>query len=297
MFICLLVLPDEKHDRTIGIKCCQMKSMTGLLELSLPDEKHDRTIGIKTFGIKCCQTKSTTGQLELREVLTDEKHDRTIGIKCCQTKRLLELKTIKCCRTKSTTRLLELRTIKCCQTKSTTGLLELSFIAPVLFAYRNRKHNSSKVKLFYLTYGREARLPTDEPNEKEDESRIDQLLIELPNMRLKVKNKIEKLQKKQKDYYDKRNSKRKIYQIGDKILKYNAAKEKQWSGKLEEKWIGPYYIHKIMMNGSYKIKELNGQVLKTPINENLLKKYYDRENFEPMVIICEDTNFPGEDSL
>ncbi|GES96010.1 hypothetical protein GLOIN_2v1884393 [Rhizophagus clarus] len=92
------VLPDEKHDRTIGIKCCQTKSTTGLLELSvagrkarpdfwnydkgglewlLPDEKHDQTIGIK-----------------VREVLPDEKHDWTIGIKYCQTKSttgLLEL--------------------------------------------------------------------------------------------------------------------------------------------------------------------------------------------------------------
>ncbi|GBB98573.1 hypothetical protein RclHR1_32680001 [Rhizophagus clarus] len=144
---------------------------------------------------------------------------------------------------------------------------------------------------------REVRLPTDEPNKKKDESRIDQLLIELPNMKLKAKSKIEESQKKQKDYYDKRNSKRETYQIRDKVLKYNAAKEKQWSGKLEEKWIGSYYIHEILMNGFYKIKELNGRVLKTPINGNLLKKYYDRENFEPMVIICKDTNFSEEDSL
>jgi hypothetical protein len=26
------------------------------------------------------------------------------------------------------------------------------------------------------------------------------------------------------------------FEIGDKVLYYNAAKEKQWSGKLEEKW-------------------------------------------------------------
>ncbi|GES94765.1 hypothetical protein RCL_jg19000.t1 [Rhizophagus clarus] len=42
--------------------------------------------------------------------------------------RLLELRTIKCCQTKSTTRLLELRTIKCCQTKSMTGFLGLRTI-------------------------------------------------------------------------------------------------------------------------------------------------------------------------
>ncbi|GBC09176.1 hypothetical protein RclHR1_08660007 [Rhizophagus clarus] len=67
------MLPDEKHDRTFGIKCCQTKV--------LPDEKHDRTFGIK-----------------VREMLPDERYDWTFGIKCCQTKsttRLLELSVIK----------------------------------------------------------------------------------------------------------------------------------------------------------------------------------------------------------
>ncbi|GBB83288.1 hypothetical protein RclHR1_10010001, partial [Rhizophagus clarus] len=67
------MLPDERHDRTFGIKCYRMKGTIGLLEL-----RHDRTFGIK-----------------VREVLPDEKHDQTFGIKCCRTKgmtRLLELK-------------------------------------------------------------------------------------------------------------------------------------------------------------------------------------------------------------
>jgi transposase InsO family protein len=34
-------------------------------------------------------------------------------------------------------------------------------IALVLFAYRNKRQESTKIKPFYLTYGREARLPTD----------------------------------------------------------------------------------------------------------------------------------------
>ncbi|GBB90056.1 hypothetical protein RclHR1_16920006 [Rhizophagus clarus] len=45
------VLPDEKHDWTFGIKVRE-------------DEKHDQTFGIKTLGIKCCQMKNMTGLLE-----------------------------------------------------------------------------------------------------------------------------------------------------------------------------------------------------------------------------------------
>jgi hypothetical protein len=42
------------------------------------------------------------------------------------------------------------------------------------------------------------------------------------------------------------------------------------------------------LNGSYKIKELSGKkkkILKRPVNGELLKKYNNRENFEPMVVI------------
>jgi hypothetical protein len=30
---------------------------------------------------------------------------------------------------------------------------------------------------------------------------------------------------------------------------------------------------------------LNGKIMKTPVNGELLKKYNDRENFEPMVVV------------
>ena len=66
---------------------------------------------------------------------------------------------------------------------------------------------------------------------------------------------------------------------------YHAAKEKQWSGKLEPKWKGPYYIHQILWNGAYKIREMNGKVLQTPVNGDLLKQYHDRQNWEPQIVI------------
>jgi hypothetical protein len=76
----------------------------------------------------------------------------------------------------------------------------------------------------------------------------------------KPKEEIIKNQDKQKKYHDKKNKKKEIFKIGDKVLYYNAAKEKQWSEKLEEKFKGPYYIHEELLNGSYyKIKELNGK--------------------------------------
>ena len=49
--------------------------------------------------------------------------------------------------------------------------------------------------------------------------------------------------------------------------------ENQLSRKLEDKWLGPYYIHDILGNGSYKICKGNGTVLIKFIHGNHLKLY------------------------
>src|SRR5215469_16625223 len=134
-------------------------------------------------------------------------------------------------------------------------------------------------------YGREERLTMDQEQEILMNDRIKELLEKLPEARNKTRIEIEKSQAKQKKYHDDKIKIKENYKIGDKVLYYNAAKEKQWSGKLEEKWKGPYFIHEILLNGSYKIKELDGRILKTPVNGELLKKYNSRESWEPYVVI------------
>jgi hypothetical protein len=64
-------------------------------------------------------------------------------------------------------------------------------IAPVLFAYRNKRQESTKIKPFYLTYGREARLPTDtmDNNLYNQDQRTTQLFDDLPRIRIKQKKK------------------------------------------------------------------------------------------------------------
>ncbi|EXX56293.1 hypothetical protein RirG_217970 [Rhizophagus irregularis DAOM 197198w] len=115
--------------------------------------------------------------------------------------------------------------------------------------------------------------------------RINSLIEELPSIRNQAKENIEKSQEKQKLYHNKKNKIKKKFQIGDKVLYYDAAKEKQWSGKLEEKWKGPYYIHKKVSKGSYRIKTMEERIQKTPVNGELLKEYIDRSNFEVIIRI------------
>ena len=65
------------------------------------------------------------------------------------------------------------------------------------------------------------------------------------------------------------------FTIGDKVLYFKAAQDQTHSGKLNPKWKGPYYIHDILLNGAYKLRNLEGGILAVPVNGNLLKQYFE----------------------
>ncbi|GBC21546.2 DDE-type integrase/transposase/recombinase [Rhizophagus irregularis DAOM 181602=DAOM 197198] len=156
----------------------------------------------------------------------------------------------------------------------------------VLFAYRTKRNDSTKMEPGYLIYGRQMKTLLDlEDKEITMAERVNELIEGLPNIRNQAKENVRKSQEKQKSYHDKKNRIKQKLQIGDKVLYYDAAKEKQWSGKLEEKWKGPYYVHEIISKGSYRIKTMEGKILKTPVNGELLKEYIDRTNFEVIIRI------------
>ena len=165
-----------------------------------------------------------------------------------------------------------------------------TFIAPALFAYRTSKHSTTKIEPFYLMYGRNAKLPIDNQGESPSTviDRIHQLVENVPQIRAQTQEQIKKAQNRQKNLHDNKLKKPVKYQIGEKVLYYNAAKEKQWSGKLDPKWKGHYYIHSVLINGSYKLRNMDGQVLLTPVNGNLLKLYYDRQNWKSQLTIIDD---------
>ena len=107
-------------------------------------------------------------------------------------------------------------------------------ITPVLFAYRTSKNATTKMTPFYLTYGREAKLPVD--NLSNDigniQTHLASLIDEVPIKRETTRQQIADQQMKQKDYHDKQLKNPIVFQVGDKVLKYKAKKDKQWSGKL-----------------------------------------------------------------
>ena len=143
------------------------------------------------------------------------------------------------------------------------------FIYPALMAYRTTKHATTGVTPFLLVYGREAVLPIDEPYDLRMRDRMMQIVEEVPHIREEARHMIRHAQQCMIENDPK---KEKLFYIGEEVLYHNAAKEKYYSGKLEEKWKGPYTINAILLNGSYKIADQYG-VLRTLVNSDHLKRY------------------------
>src|SRR6185295_14660 len=158
----------------------------------------------------------------------------------------------------------------------------------VLFVYRTAKQVTTKIEPFYLVYGRTAQFPTKEGIEYTEEnllSRLYTLVDILPEERGKTQIRIRKQQQKQKEYHDRKIIKPIEYEIGDKVLVYDAAKHTSHTGKLDPKWKGPYYIHDHLRKGVYKLRTLEGKVALAPINGTLLRPYIERNNWVPQVTI------------
>jgi hypothetical protein len=94
-----------------------------------------------------------------------------------------------------------------------------------------------------------------------------------------------KSQKKQKERHDRKVKPTRKFKIGDKVLMYNAARDKHFTGKPRPKWKGPLYILDILPHDVFKLRTMEGKVLAAPINLFLLKPYYDRTNWEPIIRI------------
>jgi hypothetical protein len=166
-------------------------------------------------------------------------------------------------------------------------------LSAALFAYRTNKQNTTKFTPFYLIYGRDVILPIDDLTTSQDEDNQHQNLMKrtyeiidtLEDVRREALNNIEQSQSKQKERFDSKLKKKKSFNIGDKVLLKDSAKEKQWSGKLDPKWKGPYYIHKIIGQGAYQLRTIDGQILKVPSNIINLKSYNDRSEWEPKIYL------------
>ena len=82
-------------------------------------------------------------------------------------------------------------------------------------------------------------------------------------------------------HYKSTNNKLKI---GDKVLLHRTDLQNNLSAKLMEKWIGPFYIHNVLPNNVYKLRNMDGKIIKGVIHGNRLKLFHE-QILEPLVII------------
>ena len=152
------------------------------------------------------------------------------------------------------------------------------YIASTLFAYRTTKHSTTKMKPFFLVYGRSARLPMDSeqlPDSSVTHDRLVELIDHLPQGQMKAKNQVSQSQSKQKERHDENIKQSNQFKIGNKVLYFNVTLDQSHSGKFNPKWRGPFIVQQVLPHGAYKLQTLDGQSLPTPINGNLLKMYHE----------------------
>jgi hypothetical protein len=164
-----------------------------------------------------------------------------------------------------------------------------SYIQPVLWAYRVKELRITKQTPYKLVYGLEPKLAMDESFYRENDSfkgksivdRLLEITDKVPQLRIASKRAIEKAQKQIDEKFQGKVTQ---FQKGDLVLYYDKAKAMRHDTKLENKWQGPYVVEEALDKGAYKLS-IDGKMMKTTINGNLLKPFYGRSAWEPIVQI------------
>ena len=165
------------------------------------------------------------------------------------------------------------------------------YIESILLAYRTMKHESTGFTPFQLIYGRQAKLPidlkittfSDEPITFDEAlmKRTFQIINKMSQDQNKAYDNLVKSQDRQKSHHKLTNDKLKI---GDKVLLHRTDLQNNLSAKLMEKWIGPFYIHNVLPNNVYKLRNIDGKLIKGVIHGNRLKLFH-KQVLEPLIII------------
>jgi hypothetical protein len=162
-------------------------------------------------------------------------------------------------------------------------------IPSALFAYRTTKNRTTKYEPFYLLYGRNSTLPieldivtwpVEEINEEQDEEMIYKRIGEVAGIfednKIKASKNIKDAQKRQKTTHD-RKIRTITYKTGDMVLEYRSDLQNVHGDKFRSKWTGPFFIHRVLGNGSYILRTNSGEVLNNrPVHGNRLKSYKQR---------------------
>ena len=163
------------------------------------------------------------------------------------------------------------------------------YLPAALFAYRSIKQDSTKQSPFFLMYGYEPQTPFDNDHRiiglktpKFDITlmhRTAHQVFNLNRIRDEAATAIKQTQNVQKKAIEKKILEEKkelkpAFKIGDIVLLYKDYMSTSWSGKLQDKWEGPFIIHHVLGKGTYHIKNANAEDARIRrVHGNRLKIY------------------------
>lgn len=148
------------------------------------------------------------------------------------------------------------------------------YLPAVLFAYRSMKQATTKHSPFSLMYGYEPKTPFDMEHQiyNKKSPQFDAILFHRTAHQLHNLNKIREqavksikttqaAQKKaiENKLLDQRKELKPPFKLGEVVLLYKSYLTTSWSGKLQDKWEGPFIVHHILGKGTYHIKNVDAQ--------------------------------------
>ncbi|KAG1135008.1 hypothetical protein G6F37_007337 [Rhizopus arrhizus] len=163
------------------------------------------------------------------------------------------------------------------------------YLPAALFAYRSIKQATTKQSPFFLTYGYEPKTPFDMKHHLYDRKspkfeatlyhRTSHQIHNLNRIREQAASAIKTTQAAQRKaienkILDQRKELKPPFKLGELVLLYKDYLSTSWSGKLQDKWEGPFIIHQILGKGTYHIKHMDVQDTRIRrVHGNRLKSY------------------------
>eukprot|EP00253_Pinus_taeda_P030282 PITA_30282 len=106
------------------------------------------------------------------------------------------------------------------------------------------------------------------------QKRINQL-VRLEELRENARNKFRNHKMIVKRWFDHHQAGNKDYQVRDLVLKWDKLCEpKGKQTKFQHLWLGPFQVEEKIGHGTYRLKTLQGETEKLPVNGQQLKKYF-----------------------
>ena len=158
-------------------------------------------------------------------------------------------------------------------------------ISDIEFAINNSVHKTTNETPSKLLFGINQKGKIIDKIREYLENTVNENDRDLKSIRERAAKRIEKSQKYNKEYFDKKRKKANVYKIDDYVMIRNIDTTKGVSQKIIPEFKGPYKISKVLRNDRYVVKDIeNYQVTNKPYQGTWeavnLRPYFKDESFE-----------------